>query len=154
MEENDRNEGFKVSDKRRFTSEGESRADDLGRDEAPEPEVTGEPQEASGQEPDPEPAKPAKPEKETQERAEHREMPPINFSGFVIGLANSALYQLGLIPTSEEGAPQKDIQGARQTIDIIAMLEEKTRGNLTEEEQTIIKETLFQLRMAFVEASK
>ena len=47
-----------------------------------------------------------------------------------------------------------DLEGARQTIDLIAILEQKTKGNLTEEEKKLVNETLFQLRMAFVEVSK
>ncbi len=71
-----------------------------------------------------------------------------------MSLANTALFQLGLIkiPGSEE--PEKDLHGARQTIDLVALLEEKTKGNLTEQEAKILKETLFQLRMAYVESSK
>jgi hypothetical protein len=71
-----------------------------------------------------------------------------------LSLANTALYQLGFIKVSESEEVQKDLPGARQIIDIVAMLEEKTRGNLTDQEKKIITETLFQLRMAFVEASK
>lgn len=151
MDENERSEGFKVSDKRRFTPEGEAKTDDSGKDESVTPESESETREAPQPEPAPEPAAE---DKDTAESARREELPPINFAGFVIGLANSALFQLGLIPVSEEGKPEKDLAGARQTIDIIAMLEEKTRGNLTDEEKRIITETLFQLRMAFVEASK
>ncbi len=146
MEENERSDGFKVSDKRRFTAEGENKAGEPAGEQAAKP--LEEPRE-------PEPApEPEAVDKEAEERASAEELPPLTFAGFVIGLANSALFQLGLIPVSQEGQPKKDLQAARQTIDIIALLEEKTRGNLTDEEKRIITETLFQLRMAFVEASK
>lgn len=151
MDENERSDGFKVSDKRRFTPEGESKAEDQPQGETADPEEEKKAEETTQAEPPPEPAAS---DTSSQQREEPREMPPITFAGFVIGLANSALFQLGLIPVSDEGQPKKDLQAARQTIDIIAMLDEKTQGNLTEEEKKILKETLFQLRMAFVEASK
>lgn len=79
---------------------------------------------------------------------------PVNFISFVLGMAQTALFQMGLIQIQGEGQPRKDMNGARQTIDIIAMIEEKTRGNLTDDEKKVINDTLFQLRMAFVEISK
>jgi hypothetical protein len=77
----------------------------------------------------------------------------VDFPSFVLSLANSALFQLGLVK-GPDGEANKDTQAARQLIDIIAMLEQKTKGNLTEEEAKLVSETLFQLRMAYVEATK
>ncbi len=79
---------------------------------------------------------------------------PVNFMSFILGMAQTALFQMGLIQIQGESQPRKDMNGARQTIDIIAMIEEKTRGNLTDDEKKVITDTLFQLRMAFVEISK
>lgn len=143
MEESDeRNEGFKVTDKRRFTTEGESKGETDARDrESVETE-------SAKVEQEPESRK-----EERSEQTQTKELPPLDFSSFILSLANTALFQLGLIKGPETGI-EKDLQGARQTIDIIALLEEKTRGNLTDQEQKIVSEALYQLRMAFVDASK
>ena len=143
MEESDeRNEGFKVTDKRRFTTEGESKGETDARDrESVETESEKVEQEPESRKED------------RSEQTQTRELPPLDFSSFILSLANTALFQLGLIKGPETGI-EKDLQGARQTIDIIALLEEKTRGNLTDEEQKIVSEALYQLRMAFVDASK
>ncbi len=74
----------------------------------------------------------------------------ISFEGFVASLYMSAMFQLGLL--HEQGQrPQVDLVGARHTIDTISMLEEKTRGNLSDNEKAIVQDCLFRLRMAFVE---
>src|SRR5208283_5182204 len=87
------------------------------------------------------------PPEEPRTRPERAEAPrPLDFSSFILSLANTALFQLGFVKVSESEEAQQDLPGARQIIDIIAMLEEKTRGNLTDQEKKIITETLFQLR--------
>jgi hypothetical protein len=144
MEESERTEGMKVTDKRRFTKEGETKEGETS---------------AAGDQPQAESSHAAPEEESPQEPREkptgHGEPPPpIDFSALVLSLANTALFQLGLIKASESDPVEKDFRGAKQTIDIIALLEEKTRGNLTEQEKMLISETLFQLRMAFVESSK
>lgn len=148
MEESEHNEGFRVVDKRRFTSEGESKENEPRQQESPA---------AEGEK---EHMKPQRAETQQESKAEEvgragrqQPPPPMDFSLFVLSLANTALFQLGLVkmPDSKE---VKDISGARQTIDILAILEEKTRGNLTDQEKTLLSETLFQLRMAFVEATR
>lgn len=135
MEESEKDEGFKVKDRRRFTSEGETKAEEAAPKEVPVQEES----------PSPEPQ---------EGPAEEQALPPLDFSSFVLSLANTALFQLGFIRSSETEDVKRDLAGARQTIDLLGLLEEKTRGNLTEAEQKILKETLFQLRMAFVEASR
>ncbi len=79
---------------------------------------------------------------------------PVTFMSFILGMAQTALFQMGLIQFPGSEQTKKDMNGARQTIDIIAMIEEKTRGNLTDDEKKVINDTLFQLRMAFVEMNK
>ncbi len=140
MEESERPGEFKVTDKRRFTTEGLAKEEPGGVEKEPL-------QQETRREPPP--------EEQPRTGGEKAEAPrPLDFSTFVLSLANTALFQLGFIKVSESEEPQKDLPGARQTIDIVAMLEEKTRGNLTDQEKKILTETLFQLRMAFVEASK
>lgn len=79
------------------------------------------------------------------------EPPAIDFNTFVLSLSTSALIHLGAIPDSEA---QVNLPLARQTIDCIALLEEKTKGNLTGEEERLISEILYDLRVRFVSASK
>jgi hypothetical protein len=142
MEESDRDEGFKVKDRRRFSETGEARPETEGAVK------TEEAQEAPKAQEEPETAK------EQAGEARAHEAPPLTFITFVITLANAALVHLGLVRNPDTGEPNKDLSAARQTIDLIALLEEKTRGNLTPEEKQVIEETLYQLRMAFVEAAK
>jgi Domain of unknown function (DUF1844) len=79
---------------------------------------------------------------------------PIDFYTFVLGLASSAFVHLGDAPHPETGAPGKPELGlARQTIEILDMLREKTKGNLTEEESAFLENLLTDLRLRFVARS-
>ena len=98
-----------------------------------------------------------------QEKVEHETkeeplppMPEANFSGLVSMLATQAFYALGLIrPEGDEDKQvEPDWQIAKFNIDMLGMLEEKCNGNLTEEEAGLLKSTLDQLRMLFVQLSK
>ena len=77
-------------------------------------------------------------------------LPKIDFSTFVLSINSSALVQLGLIEDPGSGEKTKNLPLAKQTIDLLAMLEEKTRGNLTSDEENILKNILYELRMLFV----
>jgi hypothetical protein len=80
-------------------------------------------------------------------RAQDFEM---NFEKFIASLYMSALMQLGMA-APEGGQPQVDLMGARQTIDIVGLLQEKTKGNLTSKEETMLQNVLYELRMAYLE---
>jgi len=83
------------------------------------------------------------------------QMPMIDFSTFVISLGTSALYHMGFVNDPEEGTPpETNVPLARQTIDTLEMLEEKTRGNLDEQESKLLASLLYELRMRFVEVDK
>lgn len=77
-------------------------------------------------------------------------LPQIDFSTFVLSINSSALVQLGLIEDPSTGQKTKNIPLAKQTIDILGMLEEKSAGNLTEDEENILKNILYELRMLYV----
>ncbi len=77
---------------------------------------------------------------------------PLSFATFVLSLGDSAMIHLGLVPHPATNEPQKDLAAARQTIDILGILEEKTRGNLDENEQQLMTQLLYNLRMQFVRA--
>ena len=77
----------------------------------------------------------------------------IDFNTFVLSLSTSALIHLGKLPGAEDDSTV-NLAHAKQSIDCIALLEEKTRGNLTGEEERLITEVLYDLRLQFVAARK
>ncbi len=81
-------------------------------------------------------------------------LPPVNFSTFVLSLNSSALVHLGELSMPGEEARDVDLNMARHTIDVLVMLEEKTRGNLSDDEEKLLKHVLYDLRMKFIAASK
>ena len=78
----------------------------------------------------------------------------MTFATFLVGLSTQALMLLGDIPDPQSGRPQQDLVGAQQLIDIIGMLELKTRGNLDREEAQLIEAILYELRMKYVERAR
>lgn len=81
---------------------------------------------------------------------EHFDYPPVNFTNFVISLSTSALFHFGDFPESEGGKAQKNLPAVKQTIDILDMLNEKTKGNLDQNEDNLIKGVLYELKMRYV----
>jgi hypothetical protein len=79
---------------------------------------------------------------------------PIDFVTFVVSLASSAFVHMGDAPHPETGAPAENLTLAKQTIDILGMLEAKTKGNLTAEEEKFLENLLADLRIRFVEKSR
>lgn len=77
-------------------------------------------------------------------------LPPLNFLTFLLFLSNSALIHLGEISETGGGKIEPNLPLARQTIDILAILKEKTRGNLTTEEEMLLDDLLYDLRMRYV----
>lgn len=80
-------------------------------------------------------------------------MPQVCFPTFVLSLSSSALVHLGEVPDPDTGQNAENIEMAKHTIDILAMLEEKTKGNLDLEESKLLKDMLFELRMHYVRKS-
>ncbi|MDE3105185.1 MAG: DUF1844 domain-containing protein [Acidobacteriota bacterium] len=190
----DQNRPFVVTDRRKFTMEGEPR-----QDVAPEPESAPEPAREPAREPTPEPTPQpaasgpqaveppaplapepqAEPEPPTGPNPEQIEQvraayaatadrletairaanpgadhpPAMDFVQLIQSFYMTALMQLG--GTAMEGQqPQVDLMGARQSIDMLAVLEEKTRGNLTPDESRLVESALFELRMGFLEVTQ
>jgi hypothetical protein len=84
--------------------------------------------------------------------AEH-EASAINFVAFVLSLAHTAAVHFGDVPDPVSGAKVgANLEAAQQMIDILALIEEKTRGNLTAEERQLLEQVLFELRLRYVEA--
>ena len=169
-------EEFVIADRRKFTSEGDLRPD-APLEVAKEPEKPATSAADAATEitadkdaPPPMPPPPTAAEQDAQHRDYHdagkkidsilenagqkrTSQMDVTFERLVVGLYMQTMAQLGMI--REEGAePQPDIIGARQTIDTIALLGEKTKGNLSERESNMLQNCLFELRMAFLEITK
>jgi hypothetical protein len=100
-----------------------------------------------------------KKEQETKEKAakEETQRPPLpeaNFTSLIFSLSSSALFHFGEIPDPNTGEKRQDLPLAKHAIDTISMLQEKTQGNLTEEEQKFIDSVLTDLKWRFVKAAK
>jgi len=78
----------------------------------------------------------------------------LSFTAFVLSLASTAAIHFGDLPDPSTGQPaEANVEGARQMIDILTLLEQKTRGNLTAEERQVLEQVLYELRLRFVEVS-
>ena len=133
--EKEERRGFRVTDRRRFAETGEARGDT--------------PPETAAESP------PA---------GERSEMPPaqdegiltepVNFSTFVLGLSTQALLHLGDIPNPMTKAVERDLEAAKHVIDILGILQEKTRNNLDAGEDTLLASVLYDLRMRYVDLTR
>lgn len=130
MPENE-DKGFVFKDRRKIFSETEK-----------EPEQ----KEATVQE---EPSR----EKVQEEAPPYHPLPEVNFSTFIVSLSTEILFHLGEFPHPVSGEKKKDLPLAKHAIDTLAMMKEKTVGNLTEEEQKLMDGMLYDLRMAFIRTS-
>jgi hypothetical protein len=124
--------GFQVKDRRRFDETGAARSDAPEEAAAPPP-----------------PREDAAPDASTQ--APPRSEEPVTFSTFVLGLSTQALLHLGEIPNPVTRALERDVFAAKQVIDILGILGEKTRNNLEPAEQSLLESVLYDLRMRYVE---
>lgn len=97
--------------------------------------------------PAPEPPPAASHHADTHGHAGHL---PVNFSSFVISMGSSALMLMGEQLDPQQSAMPLNLPQAKEIIDLLSMLEEKTRGNLTPDEQVVMKDMLYALRMKFV----
>ena len=110
--------------------------------------------EAAKQKTEPETDKPKDkgPEKEAAKEKERTEyqLPEINFATFIFSLNHSVLVHLGVTEDPVTGKKERNLPLAKQTIDILGMLEEKTKGNLTTDEEKMLKNMLYDLRMIYI----
>ena len=127
--------GFKVTDKRLFRDDGEPR----------QPEVAEEKEKA---------AESRKAEAAGTAPSMKEEMPGtgprIDFPSYVLSYYTQGLVLLGEVPNPMTNKREEDLEGARHTVDILTMLEEKTRGNLSPEEAQLIASVLYELRVKFM----
>ena len=88
------------------------------------------------------------------QHAHAKELPALDFVTFVVSMSHSALLHLGDAPDPSTGQREKNLPLARQTIDLLAVLQDKTRGNLSGDEERVLSQAIYDLRMRFVEVSK
>lgn len=132
--------GFKVTDKRHFTTK-ETQEEDKKDEEV---SLKGKQEEKVKEE-----------EKKAETKKEEQiPLPEINFSTFIFSLNSSALFHFGHVPDPVTNKTERNLPMAKQVIDIIGMLKEKTKGNLLKEEEALIDNILYDLRMRFVEETK
>lgn len=153
-EEEQEKKGFRIVDKRRFNSEGEARADAPERPEpppqpAPPPRQAPPAQRADARGPAAPPAEEPQPRREQQQRGGG-----MDFISFVASLATQALAALGALPEARAQGMPVSIEMAREYIEIIAMLQDKTRGNLSREEDAALQRVMTELRMVYVEVTQ
>lgn len=152
MDEEVEGKGFVVRDRRSFSEEGESK-EETQKKEAPAAPEGEESREEGPPEPEIREPKASSGGKDASGRTQVPPLPEVSFSTLIMSLSSSALLHLGEIPDPETGQKKHDLPLAKHTIDTIGMLHEKTRGNLTEEEQKFLDSMLTDLRWRFVKAS-
>jgi hypothetical protein len=141
-EEKEESKGFKIQDRRRFSAEGELKPQFRQEPEAPASEAR--PQAAaSGPRSAPEPA--------GRETASQQDATEMTFASFLVGLSAQVLVHLGEVPDPVSGEVHHDLPSAQQLIDLIGILQVKTRGNLDTSEASMLEAILFDLRMKYVE---
>lgn len=93
-------------------------------------------------------------EEKREQDAQRIPLPEVNFNSLIFSLSSSALLNMGDIAEPQTGERKKDLPMAKYSIDIISMLQEKTKGNLTEEEHKFLDSILADLRLRYVKATK
>lgn len=89
---------------------------------------------------------------ELEDQEPRQALAPLDFATFVMSLGSSAMVHLGHLPPPEGTEPRVDLAAAKQIIDILGILEEKTRGNLDDSEDKLLKSLLYDLRVQYVDA--
>jgi len=83
----------------------------------------------------------------------HEAAPPLSFSSFIFSFGTSALMLMGEKMSADQPSTSLNLPQAKEIVDILSILEEKTKGNLTSEEAAVMKDMLYTLRMKYVEAA-
>jgi hypothetical protein len=126
----DREQGFVVKD-RRFSAKKDE-ADSEPREEIPREE----------------------PQTKEERADQDIPLPEVNLTNFLLSLSTSILIQLGEVQDPMTNQIEKDLSNAKQTIDLLGMLREKTKGNLTPDEEKLFENLLYDLRMRYVRATR
>lgn len=134
MEDQQQDKGFVIKDRRHFDESGSARKEDEAKE--PKPEVKADQTPPPGEEPEAPP--------------QDGPLPEVNFAGFIFSLSTTAMYHFGDFPDPVTKEAKRNLPAAKQTIDILTILKEKTEGNLDEDEKQLLDGILYELRMRFV----
>jgi hypothetical protein len=126
-------QGFRVTDKRGFQEDGEKRP----RENSEKVEEKPANEQASSEE-------------KTASNQEIPPRPPIDFPSYILSYYTQGLVLLGEVPNPYTNKKEEDVEAARHMIDILSMLEQKTKGNLAKEEEQLLESVLYELRMKFM----
>jgi len=137
MEEEKKEKGFVIKDRRFFDESGSVRKEEEATAEEKKSEI-----EINETEVPPETA--AAPE------TEESPLPEINFTSFIFSLSTTAMYHFGDFPDPVTKEGQRNLPAAKQTIDILSILKTKTEGNLDEDEKQLLDRLLYELQMRYV----
>lgn len=148
VDDDKKQEPFAVKDKRRFAEdEPQSAATDDDRSTNEEQLGSEVPPSGSEQTAGRDEATPSSDEK-------HDPLPQVDFSTFVLSLCSNALLHLGLMENPLTKKVERNLQMAKQTIDIVSMMKDKAKGNMTNEEENLIENLLTDLRLKYVNEVK
>jgi hypothetical protein len=130
MEDEKKEKGFVIKDKRIFDESGEARKEELKKEEASTEDM---PQ-----------------EKKREETFREEYVPEVTFSNFVLSLSTTVLYHFGDFPDPATNKAERNLTAAKQTIDMLNMLKNKTVGNLDNNEKELLDGILYELMMRYV----
>ena len=138
MESGEEKKGFTIRDRRASTQPAETDKEEQKKTEAPSAGAVGK----------------EKSEARERRKDEKIQLPEINFSSFLLSLSTSALMNLGEVPDPVTQKVDKNLPLAKQSIDMLGMLKEKTRGNLTPDEEKLMDHLLTDLRWRYIREAK
>jgi hypothetical protein len=133
MKDGKEDKGFVIKDKRIFDESGEARGEDLKKEAA-----TGEKSENIS------------PEKDDRASTQEEYFPEVTFSSFVLSLSTTVMYHLGDFPDPTTKKAERNLAAAKQTIDMLSMLRNKTTGNLDTDEKQLLEGILYELMIRYV----
>lgn len=118
-------QGFRITDKRGFREDGAASAEPAGTENQP-------------------------PSQESAPPGEADKRPSIDFPSYILSYYTQGLVLLGEVPNPYTNKKEEDVEAARHTVDILSMLEQKTKGNLSKEEAQLLESVLYELRIKFM----
>ncbi|MHB8908843.1 MAG: DUF1844 domain-containing protein [Syntrophales bacterium] len=137
MEEEKKDKGFVIKDRRHFDESGSVRQEETVKQEEKKP---GAATQESG----------TAPEGAAASETDAPPLPEVNFASFLFSLSTTAMYHFGDFPDPVTKESSRNLPAAKQTIDILSILKTKTEGNLTEDEKQLLEGILYELQMRFV----
>ena len=134
MEDEKKEKGFVIKDKRIFDDSGKARPEEIKTEKTTTGTTTEE----------------QPPEKDSQENKQEEYIPEVTFASFVLSLSTTVMYHFGDFPDPVTKKAEKNLTAAKQTIDMLNMIKTKTVGNLDNNEKDLLEGILYELMMRYV----